>query len=113
MRLINYLIGAIFFIGLLLTVSCSSQQYDPNYQHQLFVQRLQKAVGQGYTLQRNRAGYVQDRALLGETKLTSGHIVYKYRYIRTCIYMLEVDPASDIIVGADWEGEKGDCIHVP
>ncbi len=62
---------------------------------------------------RNLNGFAPDQNFLSETKLANGHAIYKYQYIRTCRYMLEVDPVADIIVGTDWEGDKGDCIHVP
>ncbi len=99
--------------GLSLAIGCSSQQYDPNHWHQIYVDRLQKKIGKNFSSMRNLNGFAPDQNLLSETDTTSGHIIYKYRYIRTCRYMLEVDPKMDIIVGVDWEGEKGDCIHVP
>lgn len=101
----------ISLVVLLLIVSCSSQKYDPNYQHQLFLVGLEKSVGRNFSEIRNTA--YRDESILDEAKLSNGHIVYKYRYIRTCRYMLEVAPKTDIIVGTDWEGEKSDCIHVP
>lgn len=104
---------AVFLIGLLLTISCNRQIYDPNYQHSLFLGKLEKSVGRNFSEMRNRAGLAQDRALISETEQANGHIIYKYQYGRTCRYMLEVDPVTDIIVASNWEGEKRDCIIVP
>ena len=101
----------ILLVWLLQLASCNSKIYDLDYQHSGFLVGLEKSVGRKFSEIRNTAH--RDESILGETKLPNGHIVYKYRYIRTCRYMLEVDPVTDIIVSANWKGDKGDCIHVP
>lgn len=112
-RIAKYLVKAVLLVWLLQTISCNSKIYDLDYQHSGYVNLLQKSVGKNFSSMRNRAGFAPDKNLLSGTKLANGNVVYKYRDMRTCRYMLEVDPTTDIIVSADWEGEKGDCIHVP
>ncbi len=111
--MLQLLMRAIMISGLLVIISCSSKKYDPNFWHQTYIDRLQKKIGKIYSSMRNLNGFAPDEYLLSELELNNGHIVYKYKDKRTCRYMLEVDPATDIIVAVDWEGEKGDCIHVP
>ena len=105
----------IFLILLILTVSCSSQRYDPNYWHQGFLVALQESIGQRFAIVRRdtKGNWGQDKDLVGQAEQSNGNIAYKYRYIRTCRYILEVDPKTDIVVNANWEGDKGDCIIVP
>jgi hypothetical protein len=113
MRVTKYLTRTILLVWLFLMVSCYSKIYDPDYQHSGFLVGLKKNEGRNFSAMRNLNGNLPDASLLSANKLTNGHIVYKYQGKRTCRYMVEVDSASDIIVGTDWEGEKSDCIHVP
>ena len=46
-------------------------------------------------------------------ELQNGHQEYWYQYKRTCRYMFEVDPKTQIIVGARYEGREEDCTIVP
>ena len=101
------------FVGLVLAVSCCSRIYDPNYRHQLYVDQLQKNVGKSFYDLRSLEGFAPAENLLSETELTNGHIIYKYRSWRTCRYMYEVDSKTDIIVSANWEGDKADCAITP
>ena len=101
-------------IVLILTMSCSSRIYDPNYRHQLYVKDLQNDVGKNFSYLRSSfEGFAPDENLLSKTELTNGHIIYKYRSWRTCRDIYEVDSKTDIIVSVDWEGDKGDCAITP
>ena len=113
--MIQNLTKAALFVGLILTVSCSSRIYDPNYWHQNFVNILQSNIGHNFGSVRSgdTGGWSRDEYLISHAVQTNGNIAYKYRYVRTCRYILEVNPKTDIIVNANWEGEKGDCIIVP
>jgi hypothetical protein len=51
--------------------------------------------------------------LVSRIDLSSGHVAYKYRYQGTCRYTFEVDPKSDLITAASWEGEARHCAIVP
>jgi hypothetical protein len=100
--------------------ACSSQQYDPNYWHQNFVGGLQKNVGktfekEGDTIRYSSrsGGWAPYDGLVSRTVLPNGHVAYKYRYQGTCRYTFEVDPKTDIIVAATWEGEAKHCAIVP
>ena len=100
---------------LILTVGCSSRQYDPNYWHSGFVVALQRYVGHDFKEVRTGqvGGWGRDASLKENTKLSNGNAAYKYSHLRTCHYIFEVDPNTDNIVAATWEGDKYDCIIVP
>ena len=106
---------AFILVGVLATVSCSSQQYDPNYWHSSFVAGLQRNVGYSFASVRDgvTGGWAPAKSQISQLRLDNRNIVYKYSHLRTCRYMLEVDPNTDTIIAVDWEGDKGDCIIVP
>lgn len=99
-------------IGVPTVAGCSSQQYDPDYWHQNFVTNLRSNVGKKLNSVRN-LGYASSEAFLGSTNLSNGNITYRYRAGGTCRYTFEVDPKTNIIVAATWEGEAKHCIIVP
>ena len=109
--MIQSLAIAILLVGLLQTAGCSSQKYNPNFWHQLYVEHLQAAVGRSFAEERN--GWAQRVTLIGQTELSNGHVAYKYRDGGTCQHTLEVDHKTDIIVAVDWEGSNRDCIIMP
>ena len=111
--MIKRLTRPVLLLEPLLTVSCSSQQYDPNYWHSGFVAGLQKNVGYGFGSVRDGATGAPYKSQISQLRLANGNIAYKYSHLRTCHYTLEVDPKTDIVVNANWEGDKGDCIIVP
>ena len=108
-------VHAFILVGVLAIVSCSSQQYDPNYWHSGFVAGLQKNVGCSFASVRDgvTGGWAPYKSQIGQLRLANGNIAYKYSHLRTCRYILEVDPKTDIVVAVDWEGDKSDCIIVP
>ena len=105
----------ILLIGLLLTVSCSSQKYDPNFWHQNFVSMLQKNVGHDFDNVRNgeTGGWALQGSLIGKTNLPNDYLAYKYRHLRTCHYLLIIESKTNIVAEVKWEGDKEDCIIVP
>ena len=106
---------AFILVTVLAIASCSSRIYDPNYWHSSFVAGLQRNVGYSFASVRDgvTGGWAPYKSQIGQLVLANGNIAYKYSHLRTCRYMLEVDPKTDTIVAVDWEGEKGDCIIVP
>ncbi|HRK78163.1 MAG TPA: hypothetical protein PLQ95_06455 [Thiobacillus sp.] len=98
-----------------MVAGCSSQQYDPNYWHQNFIVGLQNNVGKKFWSVRKgeTGGWAFDRNLIDRTDLPNGHIAYKYRGQGTCRHTFEVDPKTDVIVVASWEGEARHCAIVP
>jgi hypothetical protein len=51
--------------------------------------------------------------LISRTDLSNGYVAYRYRAGGTCRYTFEVDPNTDIIVAATWEGDAKHCIIIP
>lgn len=113
MKITASLLTASLLAGIPVIGGCGSQTYDPSYWHQNFVGGLQREVGKNFSAIRGRAGLALDEYLVSRTDLPSGHIAYKYRYQGTCRYTFEVDPKTDIIVAATWEGEERHCAIVP
>ena len=109
--LITSFIRSILLAGIFLSVACSSQKYNPSFWHQLYVEHLQAAVGRSFSGESN--GWAQSVTLIGQSKLASGHIAYKYRDGGTCQHTLEVDDKTDTIVAVDWQGDKRDCFIIP
>ena len=50
---------------------------------------------------------------IDETPLPNGNVEYRYRYVRTCRIILEVNAQTRIIVGARFEGKDTDCVINP
>jgi hypothetical protein len=51
--------------------------------------------------------------LIDITPLPNGNSEYRYKYLRTCRYIFEVDPKTRTIIGARWEGKETDCVINP
>lgn len=109
---VKYLTKITLLVWLLLVVSCNSRIYDPNYQHQLFLESLNDHIGKHYSGIRNISGMVSDRTLLGSSTIDNGNIVFSHGNDR-CGYKFEVNPDSGIIVGARIDPEKSECHHIP
>lgn len=105
-RFAKILFGVSILVGVFTIVGCSSQQYDPNFWHQNFVTNLQNQVGTKLGL------YLQGRKY-SVSHLPNGNVTYKIFRGGTCYSILEVDPKTDIIVAATWEGEAQHCIIIP
>jgi hypothetical protein len=100
---------------LLALSGCHTEIYEPQYWHKNFVAGLQSHVGKQYESVRKgkTGGWAPEEDFVSRTDLSTGNIAYKYRYQGTCRYTLEVDPKTDIIVAASWEGDERDCAIVP
>jgi hypothetical protein len=95
---------------------CNAQIYDPHYWHTNFVGGLQSNVGKSFQKRLARGGsggWIEDGNFTDRKSLPNGHIMYNYRAGGTCRYSFEVDPETDIIVAANWEGEERHCILMP
>ncbi|HRK78162.1 MAG TPA: hypothetical protein PLQ95_06450 [Thiobacillus sp.] len=110
---VAFLLSAFLLAGVPTVAGCSSQQYDPNYWHQNFVTILKNKIGQKFESVRGKAGWAVTEAFIGSINLSNGNIAYRYRAGGTCRYTFEVDPKTDIIVAASWEGEARHCIIIP
>lgn len=53
------------------------------------------------------------RYLISEKTMSNGNVEYRYRYLRSCQYMFEVEPKSRVIVNARYEGKEFDCVINP
>ncbi len=119
-RFTMLLLGSSLLLGLSTLSGCNFQIYDPSYWHTGFVAGLQKNVGRKFERVQSRKGSVGETGgwamkeeLVDQRDLPNGHIAYKYRYQGTCRYTFEVDPMTDIIVAASWEGDARHCAIVP
>jgi len=58
-----------------------------------------------------------DKDLISTRELPNGNVEKKYLegfgLQRPCIHVYEIDPKTDVIVRADFEGRDEDCVAVP
>lgn len=104
--LATLLLGVALLAGASTVAGCASRQYDPNFWHQNFVTILQNKVG-------TKLGYFYLERKYTVSSLSNGNTSYRFFHGGTCYYTLEVDPKTDIIVAATWEGDAKDCIIIP
>lgn len=63
--------------------------------------------------------YPSEKRLMSIRTLPNGNMERKYKMPwnseeeRMCIYIYEIDPETDIIVGVGFEGKKTDCVINP
>jgi hypothetical protein len=119
-KLAAFLVSAFLLAGVPIVAGCASQQYDPAHWHENFVAGLQGNVGRKFERVRSTrarggetGGWAVTEQLVDRVDLPTGHVTYKYRYQGTCRYTFEVDPKTDVIVAATWEGEARHCAIVP
>jgi hypothetical protein len=53
------------------------------------------------------------QSLISSRELPNGNIENKYMHRGTCVYFIELDPKTRIIVGARFEGSESDCVVNP
>ena len=97
---------ALLLLGALVGAGCSS--ITP---HDNFKQILDNSIGQ--SISNARGGWPDKEGLIDTTPLPNGHVEYRYKYLRSCRYMFEVNPATHLIVGARFEGKDTDCVINP
>ena len=92
-------------LALLFTASCAYE--DP---HVYFLRGIERSVGT--TLH----GYEFAKLYKAQSniQLPNGNIEYRYAgNLGRCIRIYEVNPKTDIIVQASFEGNKKDCVQMP
>lgn len=93
-----------------MTTACAS--YSPEAVRKNFEQHHGSQVGKNAD---DPSSYVTryPQLLINSRSLPNGHIEKEYRWIRSCRYYYEIDPATNIIVGWRFEGSKQDCVTPP
>jgi hypothetical protein len=54
-----------------------------------------------------------ERDFVNTKILPNGDIEKTYKYLRTCKYIFEINPGTNTIVGARFEGSENDCVINP
>lgn len=54
-----------------------------------------------------------EKDLIDSKVLPNGNIENKYKYLRSCFYIFEIDPQTRQIIGARFEGSEKDCVVNP
>ena len=71
----------------------------------------------GYRIDEIQPGWASANQLVSSSLLPSGHFEYRYEYrLRKhglCSYFYEVDPLTEKILGARFEGGEEDCVIFP
>lgn len=99
-------LAAVLSIAVPTMAGCGSQQYDPQHWHAAFLAGLRNQVG-------TKLGNYLSQREYTVSSLPNGNNVYKVFRGGTCYSILEVDPKTDLIVAATWEGEARHCIIIP
>jgi hypothetical protein len=98
--------------GVWLLAACA----DHPSPHENFVNMLNSKVGKKWTDLRPYM-YPSDKDLISSTELPNGNIENRYMEglgsKRPCIHVYEIDPKTQIIVRADYEGRDEDCVAAP
>lgn len=89
--------------------------------HENFVNFLNRQVGKDPAWLKAHYQFPDEKDLVGTKELQNGNIEKKYQVTwgrgkRTCIRYYEIDPATNIIVRADFEGAEDvekDCVINP
>lgn len=99
--------ATIFFIISVVLSSCAT--ISP---HENFKDALYGSVGQSLD---NKPDYLwpHERDLIDSKALPNGNIENRYQYLRSCVYIFEIDPNTRTIVGAGFEGSEKDCVINP
>ena len=95
-----------FGVGMALAVNACTATTP----HENFNRNLQMSVGAVIdTLDVN----IQPSLLVSEKKLQNGNLEYRYKWYPGCVRIFEVDPATRVILRADFEGDQESCILPP
>ena len=88
---------------------CASLTMDP---HENFKAKLYSSIGQNIN---NIPPYriPHEKDLLDVKNMQNGNIEKAYKYIRSCRYFFEINPTTNIVVGARFDGLDTDCISTP
>ncbi len=80
--------------------------------HENFKEALYDSIGQSID---NVPNYLwpDEKALVSSKLLPNGNIENKYKHLRSCRYIFEINPKTRTIVGARFEGKETDCVINP
>lgn len=94
-------------VGVLTLFGCSS--ITP---HENFKESLHGAIGRNID---NVPSYLwpHKEDLISSEPLPNGNMENRYKYLRSCILIFEIDPKTRTIVGARFEGKETDCVINP
>ena len=79
----------------------------PEAAHENFLRQLSSYLGSDI---RANIGWTRPQLHLSTATLAGGQLEYRFKVLRGCIVVFEVDPASNLIVRAGHEGTKEQCM---
>lgn len=88
---------------------CTMADINP---HTNFVAMIYATVGEKFAKD-DMGGLTEADRLVTAVRLPNGDIAYTYRGLRTCEYTFAVDPRTDRIRTARWQGYPYDCVLAP
>lgn len=103
----SYLKILVIVVVFLMPEGCSS--ITP---HENFLVNLSRKVGKKWN-ELPSYQFPPEKDLISSKKLPNGNIEKRYKSMRTCIHVYEIDTKTDIIVGASFEGKETDCVINP
>ena len=115
MQAIRKTSGRWFHVALLFLLSgggCAhydyyAEQMTTESGHRRFLETLNGMVGQDITKSQNF--WVRPENKINETRLPSGLIRYRFGSGRYCVQVFDVDPKTNKIVAASFEGSTRQC----
>jgi len=84
-----------------------AQQMTPEAGHRRFLDILQSMVGQDISKSQNFMVLPQNK--IDEARLANGLIRYRFGSERSCVEVFDVDPATNRVVSAGFEGTTRQC----
>jgi hypothetical protein len=100
-------LSSCFMALILLLLGCSTINPHENFRDSLY-----GAIGRSID---NVPSYLwpDEKALVSSRLLPNGNMENKYKHLRSCRYIFEIDPKTRRIVGARFEGSETDCVINP
>jgi len=80
--------------------------------HDNFLQALNSSIGRSIDNVPNYQ-WPHESDLMSSKKIENGNLENRYRYIRSCVLIFEIDSSTRKIVRADFEGKTTDCVINP
>lgn len=93
--------------------ACSSMFQPPvDVPHENFKLLMKNKIGMKYDDPPDFTG-IDTEQFISSNALLNGNMENGYRYRRSCVYFLEIDPDTHKIVGWRFEGSTSDCSVAP
>jgi hypothetical protein len=84
-----------------------AEQMTPESGHRRFLETLSRMVGQD--ISKSQSFYVRPERKINEIRLANGLIRYRFGSEKYCVQVFDVDPKTNKIMSASFEGSTRQC----